>query len=69
MSKIRFLQNKETIITLGLMIGAVILIMINIVALIPAVISVYTETKQTATKEPIDAATVNKAIEYLNQNK
>jgi hypothetical protein len=65
MFKTRSVQTKESIITIGVSIGIILFVVINIALLLPSLISVFgpqpTQTKQ----DPIDTNTVNEAIKLI----
>lgn len=66
MFKSRLPLNKESLIIITLGIGLTLLIIVNVVILVPRLIEVYAPNPQSESREPIDAETVNKAIEYIS---
>jgi hypothetical protein len=66
MSKIHFQQNKEVIISVGLFVGLLMLLIINLTLLIPNLMRVYSPLKNQTGQSPIDTETVNQAIKVLN---
>lgn len=65
MFKSRLPLNKESLIIITFGIGLTLLIIVNVVILVPRLIEVYAPNPQSESREPIDAETVNKAIEYI----
>ncbi|RJR15445.1 hypothetical protein C4579_02285 [Candidatus Microgenomates bacterium] len=65
MFKTHLPQNKETLVLLGVISAVIILGMINGLILIPKFIELYRVEVTPSTTLPIDAATVNQAIELL----
>lgn len=65
MSKILLTQNKDNIITLAVMTVLLSLVVINIVVLVPSLISVFTKESVNIKANPIDVETVNSAVEIL----
>lgn len=67
MFKIPLLQNKEMLLTIGVGIGLFLMLIVNVVSLVPKIIDVYSLSAAPANTSPIDAASVNKAIELLSE--
>lgn len=67
MYKIRFQQNKETII--GVTIGVLVIVMaiLNVTAVGSVLLSVYLPAGSRASDKTIDEATVNEAIKIIKQ--
>jgi hypothetical protein len=65
MSKTLLNQNKEILVAVGLAVGVSILLLVNIIAITPGLIFLNQPATTTASKDPIDTATVNEAIRVL----
>lgn len=66
MFKTRLQLNKESIIIIIGGIGLILLIIINVVSLVPRLFEVYRTDPKSESREPVDAETINKAIEYIS---
>lgn len=66
MFKIRLRRNKDTIIGAAVTLTVVVLILINVVVLVPQIIDAYRSEKPINGSSPIDAESVNAAIDFLS---
>ena len=66
MFKTRSIPDKETLSVLTLGLIFIVMVVMNIVALGPVLIKVYSVGKMPGNQSPIDVRTVNQAIDYLN---
>ena len=69
MFKIHSLQNKESLIIIAMGAGLVLMTIVTIANLVPVLLEVYAPDKKSAGQSPIDTETVNKALDYLNEDK
>lgn len=67
MFKTRSPLSKETIVAIGLATLFIVLLIINVAILLPSLFSTFNSVVQKGDQSPIDAQTVNEAIELLNQ--
>ena len=65
MFRIHLRQNKDIIIGLGIIISLLILFLVNVVFLIPEILTVYTTKTVNKNTLPIDTETVNRAVDAL----
>ena len=67
MSKTPFLQNKQSLAIIAVSTTLLLLLAVNILALIPMLMKAYILVNNSEKQSPIDVETVNKAIDYLNE--
>jgi hypothetical protein len=66
MSKTLLKQNKEAIAGVAVIAGLIILAVVNLSILIPSLLDVYEKGDKSGRNDPIDAQTVNQAINLLS---
>lgn len=67
MFKTRSPLSKETMVAIGLAALFIVLLIINVAIVVPSLFSTFYGVAQKGDQSPIDAQTVNEAIELLNQ--